>query len=87
MRATARVEATLDFGDAELDVVAADAFERTVVPEVVALRREIDAVLRAPPRAELVRSGVRVVLVGAPNVGKSSLLNVCLLYTSPSPRD
>ena len=76
VRATARVEATLDFGDAELDVVAADEFERAVVPEVVALRREIDAVLRAPPRAELVRSGVRVVLVGAPNVGKSSLLNV-----------
>lgn len=76
VRATARVEATLDFGDAELDVVAADAFERAAVPEVVALRREIDAALRAPPRAELVRSGVRVVLVGAPNVGKSSLLNV-----------
>ena len=30
---------------------------------------------------------VRVALVGYTNVGKSTLMNFCLLYTSPSPRD
>ena len=39
----------------------------------------------------LARDGARVVIVGSPNAGKSSLFNalckVCLLYTSPSPRD
>ena len=72
VRSAAHVEATLDF--AEDDGVSDDVF-RAVVPDVASLRDELDEHLRAPPRGELVRRGVRVALVGAPNAGKSSLLN------------
>ena len=28
-----------------------------------------------------------ILLVGPPGIGKTTLANICLLYTSPSPRD
>ena len=39
--------------------------------------------------AVLLNEGVKVVITGPENAGKSTLMNVlaCLLYTSPSPRD
>ena len=34
-----------------------------------------------------VEAGERVALIGRNGVGKTTLVNTCLLYTSPSPRD
>lgn len=66
----AEVEAALDFSD-EDDVVplAADFGAR-----LAALRGEMAATL-ARPGAEPLKDGVRVVIAGPPNAGKSSLLN------------
>lgn len=67
----ALTEATLDFPDEEIDFLkSADAFGR--------LARLRDRLARVFDRAQqgcLLQSGLQVVLVGQPNVGKSSLLN------------
>lgn len=68
--ASARLEAMLDFDDE--DDVPAD--ERAVRSQVAAMAEEIRGLLAAPP-AERLRDGVRVVLAGPPNAGKSTLFN------------
>lgn len=67
----AHVEAAIDFAEDEVDFLsAAHVYER-----VQALLDEIDAVLASARQGSLLREGLRVVITGRPNVGKSSLLN------------
>lgn len=70
LEASARIEAILDFGD-EGDVDADEARPRAIADGVAA---GIARLLAAPP-AERLRDGVRVVLAGPPNAGKSTLFN------------
>jgi len=66
------VEATLDFPEEDgVDFLAeSDALQR-----LATVRSELAAVFRAARQGSALREGLVVVLAGAPNVGKSSLLN------------
>ena len=71
IRAAALLEATIDFADEEIP--------EDVSVEVIALtektRQSVAEQLKGIDAAERVRSGFEVAIVGAPNVGKSTLLN------------
>lgn len=71
IRAASLLEATIDFVDEDVPV--------DVSPEVTELLRRVTADLKAEMRgaavAERIRTGFEVAILGAPNVGKSTLLN------------
>lgn len=69
----ARVEAHLDFSEeiGEMDPAQ-------LLSPVCQLRNELDSLLAQAKQGKLLREGVRVAVVGRPNVGKSSLLNALL---------
>lgn len=72
IHAMAMIEAELDFSD-EADIPGSVA--NAVWADVSVLREEIRSHIDGYHKAEIIRDGYDVVIVGAPNAGKSSLLN------------
>lgn len=65
------VEATLDFPEEEIDFLQqADAWG-----QLQRLQAQLDVVLARTQQGALLREGIKVVIAGQPNAGKSSLLN------------
>ncbi|WP_281684841.1 tRNA uridine-5-carboxymethylaminomethyl(34) synthesis GTPase MnmE [Thalassobaculum salexigens] len=69
--AMARLEAFIDFPDEDLP----DSLQTEIRAGLSSLDAAMAAALAEGSRAELVREGLRIAIVGVPNAGKSSLLN------------
>jgi tRNA modification GTPase len=72
LRISALAEAALDFSDE--DDVPGSGIEAEIASATADLARAVETEL-ARPHAERLRDGIRVVLAGPPNAGKSTLLN------------
>ena len=70
----AHVEAHIDFPDEDIDPATSDL----LVSKLRAVGDQIQALVSTARRGRILREGVSTVICGAPNVGKSSLLNLLL---------
>ncbi|KAL4989031.1 GTP-binding protein TrmE N-terminus-domain-containing protein [Aspergillus falconensis] len=73
--ARGELEALIDFSEDQYFDESSDELVLSVSTQVRALSRQIALHIQNASKGELMRSGIKVALLGAPNAGKSSLLN------------
>ena len=68
------IQADIDYPDDDIERLTPDEFQSRVAN----LKEKIASVLENAQKGKMIRDGLRVVIAGKPNVGKSSLLNALL---------
>ncbi|KAL9125413.1 MAG: hypothetical protein Q9217_005380 [Psora testacea] len=75
LQARGELEALIDFSEDQYFEESPAKLCASVVEQVQELCRQLKASIENASRGELLRNGINIALVGAPNAGKSSLLN------------
>ncbi|KAI4095353.1 MAG: hypothetical protein LQ344_001651 [Seirophora lacunosa] len=73
--ARGELEALIDFSEDQHFDESPATLVTSVTEQVVGLQRQIQAAMENASKGELLRNGISLALLGAPNAGKSSLLN------------
>ncbi len=68
----AHIEASIDFIEQGIEVVDNDV----LIAKLTSIQNSLEKLIQSYNSGRLIKDGIRVALIGAPNVGKSSILNL-----------